>query len=87
MHSAAAHRYCWIVSATTKEKVSSKFKAHLHNDLVSADTLILLVVMSYLEPQSVHVSQKNITRINHLKGYFSNFHSGGACPPGPHSVC
>ena len=34
--------------------VSAKFKAHLHNDLVSADTLTLLVVISYLEAQSVH---------------------------------
>ena len=34
--------------------VSAKFKAHLHNDLVSADSLTLLVVMSYLEAQSVN---------------------------------
>ena len=34
-----------------------KFKAHLHNELVSADTLTLLVV-SYFEAQSVHFSPK-----------------------------
>ena len=32
------------------------------HDLVSADTLTLLVVMSYLEAQSVHFPQKNITK-------------------------
>ena len=50
-----------------EKNVSAKFKAHLHNDLVSADTLTLLVVISYLEAQSVHFSPKILTRSNHLK--------------------
>ena len=52
--------------------VSVKFKAHVHSDLVSADTSTLLVAMTYLEAQSVHFSQKNLTRSNQLKGFIFN---------------
>ena len=62
------------------KKVKLKFKAHLHNDLVSADTVSLLVVMSYLEAQSVHFPPKNLTRSNHLKGYISKCSSAGHAP-------
>jgi hypothetical protein len=57
-----------------KEKKKDRFlpsSRHIfYNDLVLADTLTLLVVLSYL-----------VTRSNHFKGYFPNFLPGHA--PGP----
>ena len=59
--------------------VSAKFKAHLHNDLVSEDSL---TVGCYLEAQSVHFAQKNLTGVTIKRLFFTIFFLG-CMPPSP----
>ena len=67
----------------------------MYNDLVSADALNLLIVISFVRRRLIlqvsicqfcFFSPKNLASSHHLKGYFSKVSYRGNMPPDPLSV-